>query len=172
MKKILMLLVSASLFATAAFSQDKISLHNGTTIDGKVIRVSEYTIDYTFQNETAEQTVSKYAVDNIVYGSSGRTEHVTDKVNISGEEGWKNVVLLEDKSQITGLTKVDNIKGKSAFFNMRSANGTDTKATLDLKKKAAKLGCSFVYVTADKDSRFGTGLGSNQTTKQAIALKY
>ena len=171
MKKILMLLIGASL-TTISFAQDKISLHNGTSIDGKVIRVSEYTIDYTFKNETAEQTVSKYAVDNIVYGSSGRTEHVTDKVNISGEEGWKNVVLLEDKSQITGLTKVDNIKGKSAFFNMRSANGTDNKATLDLKKKAAKLGCEFVYVTADKDSRFGTGLGSNQTTKQAVALKY
>ncbi|SEA20474.1 hypothetical protein SAMN05192529_110111 [Arachidicoccus rhizosphaerae] len=171
MKRIFMLLIGA-VITSYGFSQDKIILHNGTTIDGKVIKVSEYVIEYTFQNETAEQTLSKYAVEDITYGSSGRKEKVSDKVDISGEEGWRNVVILEDKSQITGLTKVDDIKGKSAFFNMRSANGTDTKATLDLKKKAAKLGCEFVFITADKDSRFGTGLGSNQTTKRAIALKY
>ncbi|HTN38579.1 MAG TPA: hypothetical protein VL053_15970 [Arachidicoccus sp.] len=171
MKKQFMLLIGIFI-SVVCFSQDKMLLHNGQTIDGKVTKVSEFIINYTFVNETAEQTISKYAVDKITYGSSGRVEHVSDKIDISGEEGWQNVVILEDKSQITGLKKVDNIKGKSAFFNMRSANGTDTKATMDLKKKAQKIGCEFVFITADKDSRFGTGLGSNQTTKRAIALKY
>lgn len=171
MKKQFMLLIGLFIVAMS-YSQDKIALHNGKTIDGKVSRVSEFVINYTFVNETAEQTISKYAVEKITYGSSGRVEDVSKKIDISGEEGWRNVVILEDKSQITGLDKVDNIKGKSAFFNMRSANGTDTKATMDLKKKSAKIGCEFVFITADKDSRFGTGLGSNQTTKRAIALKY
>ena len=139
MKKQLLLLAGL-LIAAVGFPQDQIFLHNGQTINGKVEKVAEYVITYNYQNETAEQVVSKYAVDKIIYGSSGRTEHVTDKVDVGGPEGWQNVVVLEDKSQIAGLTKVTEIKGKSAFINMRSANGTDTKATEDLKKEGPETG--------------------------------
>jgi hypothetical protein len=49
-------------FSVALFAQDKMFRHNGKTGDVKIIRVAEFTIVYTYPNETAEQTIGKYAV--------------------------------------------------------------------------------------------------------------
>ena len=69
MRKIFML--AALFFTTAAFAQnDKISLHNGKTIEGTVVRIGEFTVIFKYANEDAEQTVGKYAVSKIIYGKS------------------------------------------------------------------------------------------------------
>src|ERR1044072_3477501 len=157
------LLAVALLISSAAFSQnDKIFMHNGKTVEGSVVRVAEFTIVFKYANEDAEQTVGKYAVDKIIYGKSGREEKISDKIVVSSKTDWDKVVLLEDKSQVAGLTKVDEIKGKTAFINYRTAAGSDKKAEQKLKEGAAEKGCQFILMTSDKDLNL-TGAGSSNS---------
>src|SRR5437867_11513279 len=91
------------LVSVAALSQnDKISMHNGKIIEGTVIRVAEFTIVFKYANEDAEQTVGKYAVEKIIYGKSSREEKITDKIAVFSKDDWEKVVILIDKSEVTG----------------------------------------------------------------------
>jgi sRNA-binding regulator protein Hfq len=124
------LLFVLSLFiSVAAFSQDdKIYMHNGKAVEGTVVRVAEFTVIFKYANEDAEQTVGKYAVEKIVYGKSGREEKVTDKISVLSKDDWEKVVMLVDKSEAAGLTKVNEVKGKTAMINDRTAAGSSAKS--------------------------------------------
>ena len=90
----------------AAFSQnDKMTKHNGEKLEVKVLKVGETTITYKYPGEDAEQTIGKYAVANIVYGTSGRKEEISEKIVISGEDDWEKVQILTDKAQVIGLKR-------------------------------------------------------------------
>ena len=176
MKKIIlsffMLLATSLIFAQS----DIITKHSGETLSGKVIRVDEYIVVYKYDGEDAENSISKYAIQKIVYGKSGRVEEVTEKIIINGEDDWNKVIILEDKSYIAGLKKDGEIKGKTAFINMHTGNTGDSKADKKLKMEAAKLGCEFVFMTADKDinesGASGVSFGAVQAIRKGIAYKY
>jgi sRNA-binding regulator protein Hfq len=176
MKKII--LSFFMLFATSLiFAQvDIITKHSGETVSGKVIRVDEYIVVFKYDGEDAENSISKYAIQKIVYGKSGRVEEVTEKIIINGEDDWGKVIILEDKSYIAGLKKVGEIKGKTAFINMHTGNTGDSKADKKLKMEAAKLGCEFIFMTADKDinesGANGVSFGAVQAIRKGIAYKY
>lgn len=173
MKKIFFLITL--LYNTGIYAQnDTIYLHNGKTIIGNVIRNAEFTVSFKYAGEDAEQVLSKYAVNKIIYGKSHRTETITDKIDISSKDDWEKVVILEDKSEIVGLTKVDDVKGKTALINARTPSGGNVKALRDLKQKAAEKGCAFIFITSDKDThftRYGSSSMSN-SVKTGIAYKY
>ena len=84
--------------------------------------------------------------------------------------------MLVDKSEVAGLTKVNEVKGKTAMINYRTAAGSSAKAEKDLKQKAAEEGCPFVLMTSDKDADLsgnnGRGLGGTQSMKSGVAYKY
>lgn len=172
MKKLFLLLVLVSF---SGFSQiDKIYKHNGETVDGKVIRLDEYTITFRYDGEDAENTISKYAVEKIVYGKTGRVEEITEKIVINGEQDWEKVVILEDKGYIAGLKKVDEIRGKTGLINFQTGNTGDKKAEKKLKMAAAAMGCAFVLQTADKTTvgANSNALGGSQAIKKGVAYKY
>lgn len=77
---------------------DKIYKHTGETVLGKVIKLEEYTIVFQYDKEDAKNTIGKYALEKIVYGKSGRTEVVSQKIIVAGEDDWQKVVILEDRS--------------------------------------------------------------------------
>jgi hypothetical protein len=169
MKKLFaIILLAMTSFATfAAETPDKLYKHSGEALDARVIRVGEYTITYAYIGETAEQIISKYAVDKIVYGS-GRTEKVTDKISVSSQDDWENVIILEDKAQIAGLSKKDEISGKtSGLFSMQTFGSADKKALKKLKQAAAKIGCPFVFMSADKNN-----IETTQALKNGFAYSY
>lgn len=153
---------------------DKIFKHNGETVEGKVIRLEEYTVVFVYDGETAENTIGKYAIEKIVYGSSGRVEEVTEKIDVSGKDGWENVVILEDKSYIAGLTKSGEVRGKTGLINLQTGNTGDRKAEKKLKIEAAKLGCPFILLTADKTTVGANSnmLGGSQSIKKGVAYTY
>ncbi|MFB0910094.1 MAG: hypothetical protein QMA99_03960, partial [Flavobacterium sp.] len=105
MKQII--LVLALIFGTNAVNaqQDVITKHSGEVVIGKVVKLEEYTIVFKYAGEDAENTISKYAVEKIIYGISGRLEEITEKIVINGEEDWNKVVILEDRGYISGLKK-------------------------------------------------------------------
>ena len=79
MKKLLLLAVAFLGFAANA-QVDKIYKHNGEVVEGKVIRLDEYTVVFKYDGEDAENTFGKYAIEKIVYGKTGRVEEVTEKI--------------------------------------------------------------------------------------------
>lgn len=174
MKKILLILTLLTGALISAHAQtDKIYKHSGEVVEGNVVRVAEYTIIFKYANEDAEQTISKYAVDKIVYGKSGRNEHVTDKIVVSGKTDWEKVILLEDKSEISGLVKGGDVRGKTGFINFHTGNSGDKKAEKKLKEAAAEMGCPFIFVTMEKSTNVSNNaLGGNQDIKKGLAYKY
>ncbi len=173
MKKIVILLFMFS--AICAYSQsDIISKHNGETVKGTVLKVEEYGVIFKYENEDAENFLSKYAIEKIQYGKSGRIEKVTDKINVADEGDWDKVIILEEKSYIAGLTKVGEIRGKTAFINMQTGNTGDKKAQKKLKMAAAAMQCPFIFLTSDKTTvgSSSNDLGGTQTIKTGIAYKY
>lgn len=163
------------LSSIATFAQvDKIYKHNGETVNGKVIKLEEYTIVFKYDGEDAENTMSKYAIEKIVYGKSGRVEEVTSKIVVNGEKDWEKVVILEDKGYIAGLKKGEEVRGKTGLINFQTGNTGDKKAEKKLKMAAAEIGCPFILLTADKVTAGANGnqLGGSQAIKKGIGYKY
>jgi hypothetical protein len=167
MKKITTTLMAA-LFGLVALAQnDKMIKQSGEKLEVKVSKVGEWTISYTYPGETAEQTISKYAVAKIEY-ASGRKEDISEKVVVSGEDDWEKVVILEDKAAAVGLKKLDEIRGKTnAVQLMGTAARNDKKSLMKLKKAAAAMGAPFILMTSDKDNQF-----TGQAIKKGIAYSY
>jgi hypothetical protein len=180
-KQLLRVFITAAiviLSVAAVFAQsDVIYLHNGQTINGKVSTIGETMVSFSYENEDALQTVGKYAVEKIVYGKSGRVQHVTDKIVINGREDWEKVIILENREEIAGLTRKGEVKGKTAFINYRTGEGSDKTALKKLKMSAAENGCAFVNITTDKDidrkgATGGADFGQLQSIKKGVGYSY
>ncbi len=166
-KKHLFAFLFSVTFSFILFAQDKMYLHNGKNMDIKIIKVSEFTISYTYPNETAEETIGKYAVDKIKY-SSGREEKISDKVVVNGKDDWEKVMLLGKAEQAVGLKSVGEVGGKtSGMMGFHTAGSADKKSMKKLLEDAAEKGAQFVLITSDKDNQF-----TNQSKKRGVAYSY
>lgn len=173
MKKLLFLaLIFCGLTVNA--QSDQIFKHSGETVNGKVVRVEEYTVVFKYDGEDAENTISKYAVEKVIYGKSGRTEEMTEKIVVNGEADWEKVIIFEEKSYIAGLKKGEEVRGKTGLINYHTGNTGDKKAEMKLKKAAAAAGMPFILMTADKSTvgASSNGLGGSQNIKKGIGYKY
>lgn len=174
MRKILFLVTLFYAFLSNA-QVDKIYRHNGEEINGKVLKVEEYSIVFKYDGEETENTLSKYAVEKVIY-KSGRVEQMTEKIIVNGEADWEKVVVLEDKSYIAGLKKGDEIRGKTGFISFHTGNTADTKAQKKLKIEAAKGGFPFILLTESKDinqsGANGPSFGAVQSIKKGVTYKY
>jgi sRNA-binding regulator protein Hfq len=155
---------------------DMIYLHNGKTIQGKVSKIAEHTVLFTYEGEDAEQVLGKYAIAKVVYGKSGREQDISEKIKINSADDWEKVIIIEDLDAVTGMSRVGEVKGKTAaYFNYRSAAGNDRKSEENLKKMAAEMGCPFILLTADKSAGVGYNQSGNvgqQQIKKGVAYKY
>jgi len=169
------LLMAVFIVSATAFAQnDKIYKHSGEVVEGKVIRNDEYVIVFRYDGEDAENSIGRYAIEKVVYGKSGRVEEVTEKIVVSTENDWEKVVILEEKSYIAGLKKGEEVRGKTGLVNFQTGNTGDKKAEKKLKMEAAKIGCPFILLTADKTTvgANSNGLGGSQAIKKGVAYKY
>ncbi|RYE25378.1 MAG: hypothetical protein EOP51_04320 [Sphingobacteriales bacterium] len=172
------LLLTAGLLAviTSNAQTDSIYLHNGTVVAGKVYKVAERTVVFSYENEEAQQSYGKYAVDHVVFGKSGRVQPVTNKVVVHSKEDWERVLIIENAEEIAGLQRRGEVKGKTAFVNYRTGEGSDKVALKKIKMDAAAQGCGFVCITTDKDidrkSDDGGGFGQVQSIKKGIGFSY
>jgi hypothetical protein len=160
-----------AIFATVlvmAQTNDKMVKHSGEALEVKIIKVGETTISYKYPGEDAEQTIGKFAVSTITYGS-GRKEEVSEKVAISGKEDWEKVQIVTDKSQVLGLKSGGDVRGKtSGMFTYNTAGSADKKATRKIKEAAAEMNAPFVLMTSDKND----GFGAKQAIKNGVAYTY
>ncbi|MFC4262906.1 hypothetical protein ACFOWM_08465 [Ferruginibacter yonginensis] len=170
MKKLILSLLAATLM-TVSFAQtaDKMLKHSGETLDVKILKVGEETITYKYPGEDAEQTIGKFAVAKITYGSSNRVENITEKIVIGDKDDWENVQILTSAAQVVGLRKGEEVKGKtSGFISYNSAGSADKKATKRIKQDAADLGAPFILMLSDKADNFGI----KQSMKKGVVYYY
>ena len=154
-------------FSLVLFAQDKIYLHNGKDMDVKIIKVAEFIVTYSYPNETAEQTIGKYAVAKIKY-SSGREEKISDKVIVGGKDDWEKVQILEKDEQAVGLKSLGEVGGKtSGMMGFHTAASADKKSMKKILEDAAEKGAQFVLITKEKDNQF-----TNQSKKRGVAYTY
>ena len=174
MKKIILLFTLFAGVNVAHAQIDKIFKHSDEIVEGKVIRLDEYTIVFKYDGEDAENTIGKYAVQKIIYGKTKRQEDITEKLVINGEDDWEKVVILEDKGYIAGLKKVGEVRGKTGLINFQTGNTGDKKAQKKLKMDAAKQGCPFVLMTSDKTTvgANSNSIGGSQAIKTGVGYKY
>ncbi len=166
---ILSLFVSLLTLLSIAQTNDKMVKHTGEVLEVKVIKVGETTISYKYPGEDAEQTIGKFAVATITYGTSGRKESISEKIVIDSKNDWEKVEILTNASQVLGLKKGEEVKGKtSGFLTYNSAGSADKKATKRIKEAAAEAGSPFVLMTSDKSDGFGV----KQSIKKGIAYSY
>lgn len=160
-----------NLAALVSFAQaaDKLTKHAGEVLEVKVVKVGETTITYKYPGEDAEQTIGKFAVATITYGTSGRKEQISEKIDISSKDDWEKVEILTDKSQVIGLKKGDEVRGKtSGLLSYNTAGSADKKATKRIKQAAAEVGAPFILMTSDKND----GFGIKQSIKNGVAYTY
>ncbi|MEP6583693.1 MAG: hypothetical protein ABJA90_05490 [Ginsengibacter sp.] len=172
MKKIILSVVSIFLFACTYAqtdaSADKMYKHSGEVLNVKIIKVGELTVSYKYPGEDAEQVISKLAVAKITY-ASGRNEDISDKVMVSGKDDWDKVQILTDKSQVVGLKKGDEVRGKtSGMLSYNTAGSADKKASKKIKEAAAEAGAPFILMTSDKNDGFGV----KQSIKNGVIYTY
>ncbi len=167
-KTLLSILASLLTVLVMAQTNDKMVKHSGETLDVKVIKVGETTISYKYPGEDAEQTIGKFAVASITYGS-GRKETISDKVVVSGKDDWEKVEIVTDKSQVLGLKSAGEVRGKtSGFITYNTAGSADKKATRKIKEAAAEMNAPFVLMVSDKND----GFGAKQAIKNGVAYTY
>lgn len=148
-------------------AQDKLFKHNGEKLEVKILKVGESSITFSYPGETSEQILGRYAVAKIEY-ASGRSEKISDKVVVTGEDDWEQVVIIEEEAAAVGLKKGEEVRGKTAgFYSFHTAGSADKKSLMKLKKAAAEKGVPFIVMTADKDNQF-----TRQSIKKGFLYSY
>ena len=159
----LTLLLALAFTGNATAQTDKLYKHDGETVKGKIIKVGEFTITYSYDGETAQQVISKYAVAKIEY-ASGRTEDITERIKIGGKDDWEKVTFVEDKACVVGLKKLTEIDVWS--YGWTSGN-SDRRVTKKIKTAAASKGGEFILVASEKNGSY-----SGEAMKRASIYTY
>jgi sRNA-binding regulator protein Hfq len=127
--------------------EDKIYLHNGSTIVGKVLGVDSDVVNFVYlKMENVKCT--RHAIEKIVY-KSGKTDLISPRVVVTSKEDWQKVVVLGPKDDISAL-KYQGFIGdirKPVTPDMMS----DKEALRKLQEEAAAKGFPFVQISAKKN---------------------
>lgn len=156
-----MILLTAS---SICWSQDKIIMRTGDTLNVKIIKSAPEYVEFTYLNEDLINTEYKNAINKIIY-ASGREEICSTKTQlyeIKSEADWEKVVITYTENDIKGLTRVAQVTATSGWGGTMATGLGYKDALKKLQKKAAKLGASIVWVT-DKPNE--------QTTKYGAGVK-
>lgn len=159
------------LLGFSAFGQDVIYCHSGKQLRVKVTQVGENSISYSYYGESVVNTIGKPVVSRIRF-ESGRTEDISKLVDVSGRDGWENVIITNNPSDVVGLKRLGEIKSKAGgVWSLRTTKGSDRKATERIKRDAAELGGHVVYLQQHETK--GRGFYSNPESFQSgVAYGY
>lgn len=147
MKKLILLFVCIT-SAVCVNAQDTVALKSGEKLFVKVVANKETSIMFTYPGEDLQNEKSKREISYIVY-ASGRREEIhygLDLPVINGEDDWEKVIETYVEADVTGLTRVQELKAKSGWGGAAGSNLGYKNCIKSLKKQAAKLGCSVILI--------------------------
>lgn len=140
-----LLFISGVCLAQVSAQGDTLFLLNNEKVLGKVTKVSEIEIEYSFSGESLVNTISKSRVKEIHFGN-GRVQQITNLVKINGEEDWYKVQLTTIPSDVLGLVRKGEVNGKVWASTMADITEIKKKAEMKVKKQAAAMGCHIVFI--------------------------
>jgi hypothetical protein len=139
-------------------------MRTGDTLSVKIIKTTPELVEFTYPNEEIVNTEYKNTINKILY-ASGREELCSEKTKlakIEGEDDWEKVIITYTEHDVKGLTRVDQIMATSGWGGTMATGLGYKNALKKLKRKAAKLGASIIWLT-DKPNE--------QTTKYGAGVK-
>jgi hypothetical protein len=132
-----------------SFAQDdKIYLHSGQNIVGKVLSVDEKEVNFVYL-KMENVKCGRHAVEKIVY-ASGKTEVISPKIIVTSKDDWEKVRILLPTDDISGL-KYQGFVGDIRKPVTPEMVNTDKDAVRKIKEEAASKGFPFVQVSARKN---------------------
>lgn len=148
MKKIIILLTLVFGFNLATAQVDVIKKQIGETLKGKIVKVDDDVIVFTYEGQNVEYRIAKNAVEKITYGKSGQVVQISNKITVNGEADWQKVVVVENINLTAGLEVGVQIGTNTDLANYQSSNA-NSAVNKKLKMEAAKLGYPFILITSD-----------------------
>ena len=118
---------------------------NSSPIICKVISINEFEILYSYPSESLTNVLSKKQIKEIHF-ASGRVQKFSEKIIIYGEEDWQKVVITTIQSDILGLIKKCDVKGRNTGTMLSDESEVKTNAEEKIKREAAKCKCHIIFV--------------------------
>lgn len=131
--------------------EDKIYLHNGQTIVGKVLSVEGEIVNFVYL-KMENVKCGTYAIEKIVY-VDGKTTIMSPKIIVTSKDDWEKVRILLPNDDISGL-KYQSFVGDIRKPVTPEMVATDKEAVKKLKQEAAAKGFPFVQVGPKKNIGF------------------
>lgn len=151
-------------------TSDVIVKHNGDRLNVKIISVND-NISFTYPNETSVNAISKNCVKEIDF-STGRVEHCSDKIFVSGEGDWEKVIITNNPDDIKGLVRKGEVSSTASnTWNFSGKAGVDKKATMKIKKEAAALRAHIIFIQ-DQEKKNGSLISGATSSKSGVAYGY
>lgn len=161
MRKIVcMMLVCIGMCVCAMAQNDKVFLHNGTTMEVSVKGISNGVITYSYPGESMTQEVSEKQVEKIVF-ASGREQQVSEKVIVRDKSDWEKVIITNIESDVAGLVQKGEVKGSKTGSSLSNTAKIQEKAEREMKEEAAKMGAHVIFI---KNYQVRDGGGMNAVT--------
>jgi hypothetical protein len=153
--KLTMMLFLMMAYIVSYCQMDTIFYHNGKVEEATVRKIKESTITFTYKNEQAERSVSAYAIERIKF-ASGREDFFTDKIEVSNDSSWANIVILNNKEEAEGLLKLTALSAHTAFINLHTSHTGQVKAREKILKSAAQKKAIFLLITSEEETVYMT----------------
>ena len=152
----IMMFISLMMLGFKSYCQlDSLFFHNGKVEEGTVKKIKESTISFTYKNEQAERSVSSYAIQKIKF-ASGREDFFTDKIEVKNDSSWANIVILNNKEEAEGLSKLSTLSAHTAFINLHTSHTGQVKAREKILKSAAQKKAIFLLITSEEETVYMT----------------
>ena len=175
MKKTLIIIFIATLTKVAycqeTVKNDTLFQLNSEEIICKVSHISESEIVYSYVGESLTNSISKKQVKEIHF-SSGRIQKFSEIIVIEGEDDWEKVQITTLQSDVVGLVKKGEVKGKamgSALANMSKVKG---RAEEQIKKAAAAMGAHIILVQMYNTTDSQIGISYGKANINGVAYGY
>jgi hypothetical protein len=169
-----MMLITLMMLGFESYSQlDTLFFHNGKVEVATVKKIKESTISFSYKNEQAERSVSSYAIQKIKF-ASGREDFFSNKIEVINDLSWANVVILNNKEEAEGLSKLSVLSAHTAFINLHTSHTGQVKAREKILKSAAQKKAIFLLITNEEETVYMTFKfwGLSQHKIRGIAYGY
>lgn len=160
MKRLILIVTGLLSTIYVSAQNDTIHFYSGEPLICRITEISETTVKYQFEGETLQNTVSLGKIESI-HLSSGRVIEGKPRIDVTGPNGWENVIVTEGEYAVDGLKN----HGEITIYGEQAATRPGMKysdnrikainyATTDIKKKAASMGCHLVIIRRIDDVKF------------------
>jgi hypothetical protein len=132
--------------STPFFAQSHVLVkHNGEKMNVNYIKTNNNLLYFNTGKDQVEQTISTFAVAELVNTTTNDRTKVSDKIVVSGEQDYNKVIVIAPNAA-TGLSSTTN---DSKFVNRikgQTPLAVQQQNIIALKRKAAKEGIPFVSI--------------------------